>query len=190
MLICNANTIVVNFLKQKFYLIKIIMASIFIWSAQHLSLFQSISNWLLYAIIWGFLLFLTYTIIWFIYDLVLRSKAKNKKWLLAEAFKNAWSLIWLPLVAFLFWFFSWLIIALYIEVLSKIFPIDLESYKNASEWTLDFVIMSALYNLILLEISSLLLMFSFKNKIICWVSLALCLIWFILPLIAAILSVF
>jgi hypothetical protein len=90
----------------------------------------------------------------------------------------------------LFWFFSWLIIALYIEVLSKIFTIDLESYKNASEWTLDFVIMSALYNLILLEISSLLLMFSFKNKIICWVSLALCLIWFILPLIAAILSVF
>jgi hypothetical protein len=164
------------------------MSSFFIWCLNHLAWFQAVCNWLLIAIIWWFLLFLTYAIISFVYDMFERSKKKNKKWLILNALKVSWSMVWLPLIAFIIWYFSRLIVALYFSFLWSVFTFNASWLKDASQWLIAYISMSPLFNLILLQISSLLLMFSFKNKVICWIAAILWVIWFIFPLISAILS--
>ena len=174
-----------NFYLSKFF---VMFSSFFLRAFQHVELFQQIVNWLSNILVWWFFILLAYDIISFWYDLVAYFFSKKKKWLLSKMFNDFWSFIWLAMVAFFVWLFSRLIIALYFDLLWTVFSIDASAFEWWNPWAVAFVSMSALYNLIFLLVWSLIVMFSFKNKVICWIWICIWILWFIFPLIAAAIS--
>ncbi len=170
------------------YIIFTMFSDFFLRSFQNVNLFQQIVNWLLYILVCWFVLLLAYDVISFCYDLVLYFCSKKKKWLLSKMLNDFWSFIWLAIIAFFVWLFWRFIVALYFDLLWTVFSIDASTFEWWSAWAVAFVSMSALYNLIFLLVWSLIVMFSFKKKIVCWIWICVWILWFIFPLIAAIIS--
>lgn len=181
----NNNVSWFNFYLYNFF---VMFSSFFLRAFQHVELFQQIVNWLLNILVWWFFILIAYDIISFWYDLVAYFFSKKKKWLLSKMFNDFWSFIWLAMIAFFVWLFSRLIIALYFDLLWTVFSIDASAFEWWNPWVVAFVSMSALYNLIFLLVWSLIVMFSFKNKVICWIWICIWILWFIFPLIAAAIS--
>ena len=149
---------------------------------------HSISQFLLYCWCWFFAILFTYDLISFFYDLYERSCAKNKKWLLKSAILNFFSFIWLPIISFFVILFSWYIVYYYMSFLSSVFSFKMDYLSNASDLLVWFLTVSPLYNLIFLILWMLLIMFSFKNKVLCVIWIIISMVWFLFPLIAVSLS--
>ena len=160
----------------------------FVSSPELIHLLQKTAQWLLYIWYWCFAVVFTYDLISLFYDLYQRSHAKNKKWLLKDAFSNFFSFIWLPFIAFLFILFAWLICYFYMYFLWELFSFNMSSLSDAWDLLVWFLSVSPLYNLIFLILWMLIVMLSFKNKVLCCIWIIISFVWFIFPLLAVLLS--